>query len=197
MAAVAQKLGITAYAVSSALKRTNTPTRNKKQALQKYVRYNTCVVCGTKFRARSAWNSGGNLSRETCSPKCEFELRSAKSKEKWTEERKEKMSEMFTGRDTSGWNIPKRNQRPNWKGGSSSYTFRKIAFEDYEMSRVCEVCGSTENICIHHRDKNRENNSRENLMVVCKRCHTGAHATEGDCGWKLYNSRVNQNGVSL
>ena len=37
---------------------------------------------------------------------------------------------------------------------------------------ACSVCGATEFLDIHHIDKNRANNSFENLMVVCFTCHT-------------------------
>jgi 5-methylcytosine-specific restriction endonuclease McrA len=197
MAQVAKMVGTTAIDIYYLLKQNNIKTRTKKQALQKYVKYNVCVICGTSFRARAAWDAKTSLFRKTCSDNCEFELRSQKSKEMWTDERKKKMSEVLSGRDTSGWNIPKRAARPNWEGGRSSNTYRRIAFEDLKMDAVCEACGSTDEICVHHRDKNRQNNTRENLMIVCKSCHTGMHSLAGDCGWKLYNSKKDSNGVSV
>ena len=38
---------------------------------------------------------------------------------------------------------------------------------------TCQLCGSTKKLEAHHIDKNRENNSLENLIVVCKKCHWG------------------------
>jgi hypothetical protein len=47
----------------------------------------------------------------------------------------------------------------------------------------CEICGlkgkiSTKknSLIVHHKDRCRENNSINNLMVVCRRCH-----------WKIHN----------
>jgi 5-methylcytosine-specific restriction endonuclease McrA len=188
IAATAKIAGVTDHAVLKALKEVGMKLRSRKQALQKYVKYNDCVICGTRFRARKAWNSG-NLYRSTCSDECEFELRSQKSKEKWTTERKLKQSEMLTGRDTIGWHIPRKEERPNWTGGKSSKTFRRIAFEEYHFSKVCTICGSSEDLTIHHKDRNRTNNSQENLIPLCKKCHTKHHNIVGDCGWGLYNSK--------
>ena len=40
----------------------------------------------------------------------------------------------------------------------------------------CEKCDTKKNLEIHHIDKNRDNNSRNNLKVLCKTCHhVGEH----------------------
>lgn len=59
----------------------------------------------------------------------------------------------------------------NWKGGMRSY--RKIALENKGDS--CIICGSKRFICIHHIDENYNNVSLDNLMVVCKSCHSKLH----------------------
>ena len=53
---------------------------------------------------------------------------------------------------------------------------RVYAFEVYKIPRVCEVegCGK-ERVEVHHKDKNRENNTRENLKILCKRHHNDEH----------------------
>lgn len=43
----------------------------------------------------------------------------------------------------------------------------------------CEQCGSTENLCIHHRDRNWRNNHPSNLMTLCSSCHTSLHHQHG------------------
>lgn len=35
----------------------------------------------------------------------------------------------------------------------------------------CQECGDSENLDIHHKDGNRENNLLENLTVLCRSCH--------------------------
>ena len=61
----------------------------------------------------------------------------------------------------------------NWSGGISCS--RKLAFEFYKMEKKCENCFSKINIEVHHRDKNRNNNSKENLQILCKLCHLLLH----------------------
>ena len=39
----------------------------------------------------------------------------------------------------------------------------------------CENCGSKYNIIIHHKDKNRMNNSLKNLQILCQGCHMVLH----------------------
>ena len=40
-----------------------------------------------------------------------------------------------------------------------------------ECDYKCSICGKLAEE-IHHIDRNRENNKRSNLIVLCKRCHT-------------------------
>lgn len=42
----------------------------------------------------------------------------------------------------------------------------------------CEICGYDEVkeiLGIHHKDENRKNNKRENLLIVCPNCHSLIH----------------------
>lgn len=43
----------------------------------------------------------------------------------------------------------------------------------------CNICGSTEGLVIHHKDKNRENNDPENLQLLCSSCHKKKHWSSG------------------
>lgn len=56
-------------------------------------------------------------------------------------------------------------------------TIRKHLWKTGQMES-CEKCGYhkvKEILGIHHIDENRENNSRDNLMVLCPNCHSLAH----------------------
>lgn len=72
---------------------------------------------------------------------------------------------------------------PNWKGGKSFETYgrefnnklrEKIRKRDnYE----CCLCGKTEDdsprrLSVHHIDYDKKNNSEENLITLCRGCHT-------------------------
>lgn len=39
----------------------------------------------------------------------------------------------------------------------------------------CHLCSSTENIVVHHIDGDRTNNGLDNLIPVCRSCHTDIH----------------------
>lgn len=62
------------------------------------------------------------------------------------------------------------------KDGASSY--RDRALKHYGAK--CTGCGFTNLLAleVHHKDKNRENNSIENLAVLCANCHRIAHGSE-------------------
>jgi hypothetical protein len=55
----------------------------------------------------------------------------------------------------------------NWKGGKR---YINVAFRHHPNE--CFHCGSTDNLHVHHIDKNRENNDPLNLRIVCVKCHT-------------------------
>lgn len=42
----------------------------------------------------------------------------------------------------------------------------------------CKVCGTKENLHIHHKDKNWKNNDLNNLVLLCKKHHWEVHG-----GW--------------
>ena len=74
---------------------------------------------------------------------------------------------------------------PAYRNGNGSYRMygRKLK----ESGVPCNRCGKDLTTakrgewCTHHMDGNRSNNTRENLELLCKRCHQIHH----DCG---YNS---------
>lgn len=44
-----------------------------------------------------------------------------------------------------------------------------------EIGFICQKCGSTKRIAIHHIDWNPENNTYENFTVLCGKCHAKIH----------------------
>jgi len=57
----------------------------------------------------------------------------------------------------------------------NSYRTRKIAYNDYNLARICVRCYSTKLICIHHKDEDPWNDAENNLEVLCRICHTKLH----------------------
>ncbi len=53
----------------------------------------------------------------------------------------------------------------------------KRALSIQEIGAFCQICGITDLdlLVIHHKDGNRKNNARANLMVVCANCHWRIH----------------------
>ncbi len=43
----------------------------------------------------------------------------------------------------------------------------------------CETCGATENLALHHKDGNPNNNRKSNRMTLCGSCHTQWHWDHG------------------
>lgn len=39
----------------------------------------------------------------------------------------------------------------------------------------CEQCFSFKSTVIHHKDKNKKNNQENNLLPLCRKCHTLIH----------------------
>ena len=70
--------------------------------------------------------------------------------------------------------IRKGENHPRWIGGTSGY-WRKKAHDLKTNIKVCEICNKKEAIDVHHKDGNYKNNSADNLIKLCKRCHRLQH----------------------
>jgi len=60
--------------------------------------------------------------------------------------------------------------------------YRKKIFKN-KKTYVCEYCKKRKYINklhIHHKDKNRQNNKRDNLIVCCRKCHVQLHGGHYD-----------------
>jgi len=98
------------------------------------------------------------------SPKTEFKKgHKLRVGMKHTEETKNKMS------------IAKSNEKSRfWKGGySSAYLVKK--FKEMGLYLSCKECSTTDDLVIHHKDKDRKNNNINNLECFCRGCHTRLH----------------------
>jgi organic radical activating enzyme/5-methylcytosine-specific restriction endonuclease McrA len=62
---------------------------------------------------------------------------------------------------------------PNWKGGKYK-NYNKLKKDISEGLHVCG-CGSTRFLEVHHIDGVRKNDNLDNLVVLCKSCHTKVH----------------------
>jgi hypothetical protein len=84
----------------------------------------------------------------------------------------------FTGQ---GWNKDKRNDISVYlenRKSISSARLKSRLFEDGIKERVCESCGvSAWNgkpivLELHHKNGNKNDNTLENIMILCPNCHS-------------------------
>ena len=64
-------------------------------------------------------------------------------------------------------------RNPSWKGGTKGYWKRE--FRRIGPPAVCSICGTAENLDVHHRDGDSTNNVFENFMYLCQDCHMKLH----------------------
>lgn len=63
----------------------------------------------------------------------------------------------------------RRKNDPNRERSSFHYLARK------HLRTCCAICGSIENLDVHHLDGNIKNNSTDNLETLCHHCHMKLH----------------------
>ena len=59
-----------------------------------------------------------------------------------------------------------------YKNGLGSY--KKVFDERFRYKKCCAMCGADEFV-IHHMDGNRKNNDIDNLVPLCRPCHSKWH----------------------
>src|SRR5215475_603665 len=74
------------------------------------------------------------------------------------------------------------DRNTSWKGGRARSTIerltKRILVEANRDLFLCERCGkrgSSQEWPRHHKDRNRTNNTLENLEVLCHACHNREH----------------------
>lgn len=92
------------------------------------------------------------------------------------------------------------NKKGNSKVGRKNVFINGKLVESYTLNKQeeCCICGSTEELVIHHLDGNHSNDVKNNLCTVCRRCHnkiTGFNIIsydEKDLKNKLKNCKIIQ-----
>ena len=64
---------------------------------------------------------------------------------------------------------------------SAHHTASLLAYSILGKEKVCEKCGSTQSIDVHHIDGNYNNNTPENIMILCRSCHMKEHRPKSVC----------------
>ncbi len=147
----------------------------------KYWEKRICLQCGKEFLSRKCYIKRGQS--KFCSKGCGVSYRNINNNPAKREDVRIKISLNHT--DVSGKNNPMYGRKgklsPGYidgrRIGSKGEKLREniwrcIALK-YKKS-ICEICDKQvhgREKHIHHKDKNRKNNSLDNLQVVCVRCH--------------------------
>ena len=123
-----------------------------------------CIVCGVERPTEKLNESIANYQKRR--PRC-YACRSKGMKN----------SGQFKA-GTKPWNTGKRyfqiewDKHPLFKYGATRY---RQLLKRSGVSFKCDQCNVAENIDVHHRDGNRNNNDLSNLVPLCKKCHQHTH----------------------
>jgi hypothetical protein len=93
----------------------------------------------------------------------------------WKEESKKKISERFKGKSLPEEHVRKLSGENNYNWNSDSLYRSGVEFRKHP--KPCEVCGTTLNLVMHHKDGNHKNNTLENIMWLCRKHHLYFHDT--------------------
>lgn len=140
------------------------------------------------------WSEGKKLSEET-KRKISIALKGRRKPKgfrlgfKFSEDTKKKISLAHRGKITSPQTLfQKGKNHPNWQGGKSFEPYglefdnqlrRQIRQRD---NKTCQECKYTEKklgykLSTHHIDYDKRNNNPNNLISLCKSCHTKTNFT--------------------
>lgn len=70
-----------------------------------------------------------------------------------------------------------KNEKQSYRGAHT--TAYNLAYSVLGKEKVCEKCGSTRNIDVHHKDGDYHNNTPDNIMILCRSCHIKIHRKNG------------------
>ncbi len=65
----------------------------------------------------------------------------------------------------------RRERKPRKRRSKSVHSGREVAQRWFPLPELCERCKKAPPIDRHHIDGNTHNNVRDNLMMLCRRCH--------------------------
>lgn len=126
-----------------------------------------CLICNDTFEAKTSQKYC-----LTCRETKYKELKRARDYE--GDIRRGRIKNPYVG---SGGAQKTGEEHPTYVNGIGIY--RRIALEHYGY--VCEVCKldlttiASDRISVHHKNRDRTNNTIENLAVMCKSCHAKEH----------------------
>ena len=143
--------------------------------MQQRLKERTCVVCGKTF------SPSGPRSIRCSICNREHHLQYQRTYQmKWRKDNGD--TAVGVGR---GGSSKKGAENKQYKSGMG--VFRYLGKQMKKEINKCEVCGKDLSTatryewCVHHKDKDRTHNTRDNLILLCKECHQRIH----EC-WKAF-----------
>lgn len=129
-----------------------------------------CYLCSKEFNNRNSY--AGHISHHN------------RTKEHYLKNAKKmiltKKTRIYKKRIMSEENKLKHSKRmleknnPNYKNGIRK-KLENLFISIINEYKECIICGSKKNLCIHHLNKNKEDNQKENLILLCRKCHDNLH----------------------
>ena len=157
---------------------------------------------GNKERVREFWDSVDEGWYEEFLTKAKEAGQKRLNDPEWREAHKKGMEELRA--DPTRWaeylanhlvRTPRGEQHYNWQGGISfepyGSEFDKVLHEQtrHRDGYTCQICDKTQEenggeLSVHHKDYNKKNNNPENLISLCRVCHTKTNHNREY--WKAY-----------
>ena len=197
---LAQNYGVSKTAILYQLKKANATIRkpivlNKDEVISLYNSGLSTIEIGTKFcvshtKIINILKCAG-IDRRTKKEALQKHARSNicvicgklfRPKQKWTDTTR--LDKKTCSKECKHVLLSKINKKET--GHSQAY-YQRIRKE--LKPDVCEFCGAVPPIRLdtHHIDRNHNNNTKENILVLCVKCHAHLHYLEDDRGLKGYN----------
>lgn len=149
------------------------PAPKGESIWKKYKRNLTCKVCGTMFTSTAP-------NHKYCGNKCYSEA-SLVMKKKSTTQCKLCKSEIkykkINNKETQYCSKQCAGLVKTLNSTGTNYFYKALFY----YGTICDICGDKnyKHLVVHHKDKNRKNNTLENLQVLCANCHHCLHFGSG------------------
>ena len=138
---------------------------------------------GNPMYGKKPWNAGMKIDREKYPIMGHFKLH--------TKETKKRLSENSKGQHRSpNTEFKKGKDAINWRGGIWHNPYSVDWTETLKRSirerdrYICQLCGRGSVIQVHHIDYDKKNCNPNNLITLCKRCHSKTNYKRSY--WKKY-----------
>lgn len=171
---------------SKSIVRTSSAKKNSKCLIcnQTFEHYGERIVCGKPCLAKyvsqqrigvnnPAWISEDKIEKTRCI-KCQTEF--TYTRNGLHKNQKRKFCSLVC---TRGYNLKSLPYQTYKREAAYPKNFRKIKPEILLRDKCCQLCQSSISLEVHHINYDKKNCDADNLITLCKRCHTLTHYQRG------------------